>query len=176
MPSEETGAPFAGAAGKGTHAVLSPEPRKSNDFLVAHAMRLVESHLRLTGRALLPDGPAAGMARALYHAPFVVLAHGTGDDPLFTYANLAAQHRFELPWAEIVGMPSRFSAEPLARDERQRLLERVARDGYIDDYSGVRITKSGRRFMIRRATVWNLIDAHGDKMGQAATFSDWQAL
>jgi hypothetical protein len=165
-----------GATGKGTRALSPQEPQESNDFLVAHAMRLLESHLRLTGRALLPDGPPAAVARALYHAPFVVLSHDTGDDPLFTYANLAAQERFELPWAEIVGMPSRYSAEPLARDERQRLLERVARDGYIDDYSGVRIAKSGRRFMIRRATVWNLIDAHGDKVGQAATFSDWQAL
>lgn len=156
---------------------MSPtEPQESNDFLVAHAQRLVNSHLRLTGRALLPEGPAAEMAHALYHAPFVVLSHALGDDPLFTYANLAAQELFELSWPEIVGMPSRFSAEPLARSERQRLLERVARDGYIDDYSGVRIAKSGRRFMIRRATVWNLIDTQGNKLGQAATFSEWQAL
>lgn len=153
-----------------------PEPQESNDFLAADASQLVGSHRRLTGRALLPDGPAAEVARALYHAPFVVLSHDTGDDPRFTYANLAAQELFELPWPEIVGLPSRFSAEPLAREERQRLLERVARDGYIDDYSGVRIAKSGRRFMIRRATVWNLTDAQGNKTGQAATFSDWDTL
>jgi MEKHLA domain len=176
MPADETGAALPGATGKGNHAMSAAEPQESNDFLVGHATRLLESHLRLTGRALLPEGPAAEVARALYHAPFVVLSHDTGDDPLFTYANLAAQERFELPWAEIVGMPSRFSAEPLARHERQRLLERVARDGYIDDYSGVRIAKSGRRFMIRRATVWNLVDADGNRAGQAATFSDWQAL
>jgi hypothetical protein len=153
-----------------------PEPQESNDFLVAHALRLVESHLRLTGRALLPETPVTAVGRALYHAPFVVLSHDTGDDPLFTYANQAAQALFELPWPEIVGMPSRLSAEPLAREERQRLLERVARDGYIDDYSGVRIAKSGLRFMIRSATVWNLLDAHGNKAGQAATFADWLAL
>jgi PAS domain-containing protein len=154
----------------------SPEPQESNSFFVVNATQLIETHLRLTGRTLLPDGPATEVGRALYHAPFAVLSHDTGDDPLFTYANLAAQRLFELPWSEIIGMPSRFSAEPLARDERQRLLERVARDGYIDDYNGVRIAKSGRRFMIRRATVWNLIDARGDRTGQAATFSDWQAL
>jgi hypothetical protein len=156
---------------------MSPaEPQESNDFLAEHAVRLIESHWHLTGRALLPAGLADEVGRRLYRAPFAVLSHDAGDDPRFTYANLAAQERFELPWAEIVGMPSRFSAEPQAREERQRLLERVARDGYIDDYSGVRIAKSGRRFMIQRATVWNLVDAHGAKIGQAATFSDWRLL
>ena len=152
------------------------EPQEANDFLVAQARPLLASHLRLTGRPLLPTGEAIAMAQALYLAPFVVLAHDASDDPRFTYANRAAQQLFELPWPEIVGMPSRFSAEPVAREERQRLLERVAQDGYIDDYSGVRVAKSGRRFMIRRATVWNLLDEHGHQTGQAATFSDWQAL
>jgi len=45
----------------------------------------------------------------------------------------------------------------------------VARQGYIDDYSGVRIAKSGRRFLIERATVWNLGEV--EYQGQAATFS-----
>lgn len=152
------------------------EPQEANDYLVAQARQLLASHLHLTGRPLLPTGEAIAVARALYLAPFAVLAHDTHDDPRFTYANRTAQQLFELPWPEIVGMPSRFSAEPVARDERQRLLERVARDGYIDDYSGVRVAKSGRRFMIRRATVWNLLDEHGHKTGQAATFSDWHAL
>ena len=43
------------------------------------------------------------------------------------------------------------------REERARLLETVARRGFIDDYSGVRISKTGRRFRIIRATVWNLL-------------------
>lgn len=154
--------------------MLLAEPQKSNGYLDALARRLVESHRRLTGRDLLAAVEAVG--RALYHAPFVVLAHDAGDDPRFTYANLAAQALFELPWPEIVGMPSRYSAEPVAREERQRLLERVGRDGYIDDYNGVRVAKSGRRFMIRRATVWNLRDADGNQTGQAATFSEWQML
>jgi hypothetical protein len=78
-----------------------------------NAIRLVESHLRLTGRRRPPDMSAtevAQVAQALDHAPFVV-----------------------------------------------------------------RIAKSGRRFMIRRANVWGLTDAHGNKTGQAAMFSDWQA-
>jgi MEKHLA domain len=59
------------------------------------------------------------------------------------------------------------------RQERERLLARVTAHGIIDDYSGIRIAKSGRRFRILRATVWNLSDAAGRPLGQAAAFSDW---
>jgi hypothetical protein len=62
------------------------------------------------------------------------------------------------------------------RDERARLLDRVSQQGYIDDYRGVRISKTGRRFMIEQATVWNLLDENGAPYGQAATFSQWRYL
>jgi hypothetical protein len=153
------------------------EPAADNAFQGAHALLLIDSFRRLTGRELLPAGSdAADTARRIYHAPFVVLSHNTAPDPLFTYANLAAQRLFEMPWVRIVGMASRYSAEPLARAERQRLLERVASHGYIDDYSGVRVSSTGKRFLVRDATVWNLVDAAGQVLGQAATFADWTAL
>jgi PAS domain-containing protein len=138
---------------------------------------LLESHLRLTGRPLLAPvhgEPPDAMAKRLYDAPCVVLAHDTEADPRFTYANRAAQRLFERQWSEIVGLPSRLSAEAPAREERQRLLDRVAAHGYIDDYSGVRISKSGRRFRILRATVWNVHGRLGRPLGQAATFTDWE--
>ena len=49
-------------------------------------------------------------------------------------------------------------------------------DGYVDDYRGIRISSSGRRFEIDRATVWNLRDAAQAYAGQAATFSTWRFL
>lgn len=155
-------------------AQMIPEPGDSNLYLRDHALLLLASYRRLTGRELLPATlPELQAPRALYHASFVVLAHDTAADPVFTYANLTAQRLFEMPWAEIVGMPSRLSAESPLREERQRLLDRVAANGYIDDYRGVRIAKSGRRFMIGNSTVWTMIDARGGKVGQAATFSEW---
>ncbi|HVN42283.1 MAG TPA: MEKHLA domain-containing protein, partial [Steroidobacteraceae bacterium] len=81
---------------------------------------------------------------------------------------------FERGWEELVGLPSRLSAEAPAREERERLLERVGAHGFIDDYSGVRIAQSGRRFRILRATVWNVLDPAGERIGQAATFSEWE--
>ncbi len=73
-------------------------------------------------------------------------------------------------------MPSRLSAEPMEREQRARLLEQVKRHGFIDTYSGIRISATGRRFRIRSATVWNVIDVHGAPAGQAVMFRDWEYL
>lgn len=149
------------------------EPATDNGFCQEHVQLLIASHRRLTGRDLVdPSLSPFDAAQYLYHAPFVALSHDSAADPRFTYANLAAQARFEMPWQEIVGLPSRLSAEPLVQAERARLLAQVAMTGYIDHYSGIRIAKSGRRFSIRNATVWNLVDTAGHLHGQAATFTE----
>jgi len=113
------------------------------------------------------------LAQALYDAPYVVLAHDGGSDPRFTYANLSAQKLWELEWDEFIGLPSRYSAEPDLREVRAAMLERVQRDGYIDDYQGIRISKTGQRFELGKTVVWNLSESDGRYCGQAATFSDW---
>lgn len=156
---------------------MLPEPAVSNAWLAPHAALLIRSYRHWTGRDLIDPGlTGTAAAQALYHAPFVVLSHDTAADPRFDYANLAAQRLFELPWSRIVGMPSRYSAEPLAREARARLLDQVARQGYADDYTGIRVSASGRRFLVRRATVWNLIDEAGLFRGQAASFGHWEFL
>ncbi len=154
-----------------------PEPDAANDYCVALAQRLLHCYQVLTGQALIVDAsdPVAA-ACSLYHAPFVVLSHDSAADPVFNYANLTAQRCFEMSWPEFVRLPSRFSAEPLARDERQRLLDRVSRQGFIDDYQGVRISRTGRRFLVGNATVWNLTDEQGQAAGQAATFAAWRDI
>lgn len=116
------------------------------------------------------------LAQALYEAPYVVLAHDGATDPCFTYANLTAQRLWGLEWDEFIGMPSRYSAEPDLREVRATMLERVQRDGYIDDYSGIRISKTGQRFELGETIVWNLQDPDGGYCGQAATFNEWTPL
>jgi hypothetical protein len=141
------------------------------------ARLLCASHAQIVGRPLLEprdDEAFDELARRLYRAPFALLAHDAGVDPQFIYANLAAQRLFERTWAEMVGLPSRLSAETPAQEERERLLRQVAERGYVDDYAGVRIAKSGRRFRIERATVWNLVDDDGRRLGQAASFTAWE--
>ena len=83
---------------------------------------------------------------------------------------------WQMDWEILTTMPSRLTAEPMHRDERAEFLRRVREKGFIDDYSGIRISSIGRRFRIRQATVWNVTDALGDYAGQAATFSNWECL
>lgn len=149
-------------------------PVESNAYHAPHVERLLASYRHWTGRDLLPEiAPDLSPAESLYRADFVVISHGTQEDPIFNYGNLAAQRLFAMSWAELTALPSRCSAEPVNRAERFRLMERVTEQGYIDDYRGVRISKTGQRFLIERAFVWNLLDATGAYIGQAATFADW---
>jgi hypothetical protein len=133
---------------------------------------LAESHMRFVGSAL--PSSHLGPAWLYQEAPFAVLAHNTDADPRFIYANRTAQRCFEYSWAELISMPSRLSAEAPNRAERERLLDAVSRDGYVSGYRGVRIAKSGRRFWIEDGVVWQLIDAHGVRRGQAAMFAAWR--
>lgn len=152
------------------------QPDSQNQYLVDHARLLLSSYERLTGRLLVSAGDDPGRARELYRAPFFVASHDVSDDPVLTYGNETALDLFEMSWEEFTRTPSRFTAEAPERSERERLLSTVARQGYIDDYSGIRISRSGRRFEIRNATVWNLLDDAGEKVGQAATFARWEYL
>jgi len=153
------------------------EPSEANEFLASHANRLIASLRRWTARDLVDRGLSpAEQARRLFNAPFVVLSHDSSPEPLLNYANLAGLRLFGLAWEELIRLPSRQTAEPVHREERARLLETVTRQGYIDDYRGIRISRTGRRFRIEQATVWNLLDENYTACGQAATFSEWQYL
>lgn len=137
---------------------------------------IADSFLRLTGRELVEVPAGVSLAQAMWQAPCVVVAHGVEVDPVFFYGNQLALDLFEMPFDAFTRLPSRFSAEPVARGERDALLARVTRGGYIDDYAGVRIAASGKRFRIEQAVVWNLVDERGGLHGQAATFRHWLAL
>ena len=116
------------------------------------------------------------LAAEIFHASFILVSHGTEADPVLNYGNAAALALWEMPWAELTRTPSRLTAEAPNREERARLLAAVTANGFIDDYSGIRISKTGRRFHIAQATVWNLLDERGIYSGQAAMFSRWEFL
>ena len=153
------------------------EPCAANDFQAPHAALLLSSFHRLTGRRLLEvDRDSSSMARLLFDAPFGLVSHDTRDDPVFNYGNSKALRLFEMDWNAFTALPSRRSAEPVNQAERARLLQRVSSDGYIDDYTGIRISATGQRFLIENATVWNLLDERGVRRGQAAVFHQWTIL
>ena len=135
---------------------------------------LADSYQRLLGAPLVPAGMGTTEAAAwLYEsAPFGILAHDTAADPVFVYGNKRAQALFEYDWDELTALPSRLSAQAPERSERQAFLEQVTRDGFVADYRGIRISKSGARFWIENATVWQLVDPAGKHRGQAAMIPD----
>ena len=62
------------------------------------------------------------------------------------------------------------------KEERDALLKRVSEQGFIDDYQGVRISNTGKRFLIEDAVVWNVIDSAGKFRGQATALYKWSPL
>lgn len=103
----------------------------------------------------------------------VVLCHDTSADPVFVYANRAAQRLWRRTWQEFIGLPSRLTAPPQERASRARAL---ASGEVVRGYSGVRITADGQPFTIADATVWPVtvpVDGSRIRVGQAATFGDW---
>jgi len=72
--------------------------------------------------------------------------------------------------SDMLGMESKNTAEKPLQNGRELLLARVMQEGYIDNYSGVRIDSLGKRFMIKKAVVFNLINTEGEIRGQACVF------
>ncbi len=138
---------------------------------------LLDSHARWLERELVDrSGEIEAQSERLFRAPFVVVSHADSEDPVLNYGNRQALDLWEMDWAEFTATPSRLTAEPVNRDERADMLRRVAAHGFVTDYRGVRISRTGRRFLVERATVWNVVDEDGGKRGQAAAFSRWTPL
>lgn len=151
-----------------THAPLT-------DWLTL-AQLLLNSFRHWTGRELLHRTSAAEDLLAMWNFPGVIVAHGTQIDPAFIFANFQATQLWDLPLENFLGMPSRLTAEPMHRDERQQLLDRTRQFGFVDDYRGVRISRTGKRFFIEQATLWMVLDDQDQIIGQAATFDQWTPL
>jgi hypothetical protein len=115
-------------------------------------------------------------AQVLFAAPFVVVSHGTESDPILNYANQSGLDLWDMTWDQLIHTPSRLTAEPVNQADRARLLAMAGEQGYFQGYQGVRVSATGKRFLVTGATVWNVLDRQGRRVGQAATFSDWSPV
>jgi hypothetical protein len=137
---------------------------------------ILRSFERAFGRPLLAGGTTHDGLQAsqlLFRADTVVLAHDGGPDPALIYANAAALQLWERNWADMIGMPSRLTAEPQERASRAQMLANALQQHASEGYSGVRISQSGRRFQIHNARLWTLWGPGDLPCGQAAAFSSW---
>jgi hypothetical protein len=155
--------------------IKKPNPQKH--YLAIHVDLLISSYYHWTGKELVKlNADDKSIQAALYNAPYCVVSHNTEAIPIFNYGNKTALRLFEMDWATFTTLPSQNSAEPINQAEREQLLSRVSTHGFIDDYRGVRISSTGRQFLIEDATVWNIIDKKGVYYGQAALFYNWSEL
>jgi hypothetical protein len=150
------------------------KPSEKNNYLSEHAqlIRHSYSHWLLT-ELILESRSELDFAKRLFEADFAVVTHNSAADPIFNYANQKALELFEFNWQDFTRLPSKHSAEPVNQSERDRLLALVTKNGYIDHYEGIRLSSTGKRFVIKNAVVWNLIDKHQVYQGQAACFKQW---
>ena len=145
--------------------------------IIRWSQRLLDSFYRWTGKELLDrEGSVSEQARRLFDASFVVVSHGLEADPILNYGNQAALDLWEMTWEQLTRTPSRQTAEPVNQEERARLLRVVEAQGCSDRYRGVRVSATGRRFLVEEAVVWNVMNEEGQRIGQAATFSRWTQL
>jgi hypothetical protein len=148
-----------------------------------HARRLVTSFQAKTGQLLLPEWGEGDLeqsdetiAQQLFGASKIIVSHGGEVDPILNYGNGAALRLWELDWVSFVQTPSRLTAEPVERADRELLLAEAKLRGYIKDYRGVRISSTGRRFWIEDVVLWTVTDELGQDCGQAACFDRWRYL
>lgn len=158
-----------------------------------HALLLSDSYRRWTGDELVEKQALSALAEesqevinsdapvdlnqllnGLNRAQFALVSHGTEPNPVFNYGNLQALKLFAMDIESFIQLPSKQSAEVDHQNERASLFERVAEEGFITDYQGVRISSTGKRFYIKQAVVWTVVDDLGREYGHAAKFSDWE--
>lgn len=144
-------------------------PELTDPVLSAKLQCVLESYRRYTGVR-----PCA--LSELFEAPFALLAHGVEEPPVLFYGNRRALTLWKYSFEQFTRLPSLRTAEADLREARERLLAEVRAHGITHDYTGVRVASDGTRFEIQRASVWNVHDAEGLRMGQAAMFHDVKLL
>ena len=148
-----------------------------NENIIRHSQRLLHSYQHWTGESLLYlNASSEDIALSLFEAPFVMVSHGTETNPIFNYGNHRALELWELSWNDFIQMPSRKSVDEAWQEDRESLLAEVVTEGFTRNYSGIRISSTGKRFYIKDVALWNVFDENKQRCGQAAFFSNWEYL
>eukprot|EP00882_Tetradesmus_deserticola_P009361 GHRQ01009880.1.p1 GENE.GHRQ01009880.1~~GHRQ01009880.1.p1 ORF type:complete len:360 (+),score=147.76 GHRQ01009880.1:56-1081(+) len=176
MKKKEEASQAGVAEGGPADGFASPEQYRDPE-VVLQLMMICQSYKKQYNEFLM-EVSFDTLAEAMYIAPFACLAHNKFEegveDPVFTYANKASLELFERTWDQMIGMPSRNSAEAAAQEDRTQVLEAAATGGSVQDYSGWRISKSGKRFRVKDLKLFNVTELDGTLWGQAAVFNQYE--
>lgn len=143
---------------------------------VEHIKNILNSFQRLTGRSLIKRISADKDYLEVENGNFVLVSHNCLKDPVFNYGNQFALRLWEMKWDEFIKTPSKKTAEPDLRESRSKMLKTVSKKGYFNQYEGIRVSSSGKRFKIRNAVIWNVKDDKENFIGQAAYFNSIEYL
>lgn len=109
-------------------------------------------------------------------ANFVIVSHGTEPSPILNFGNQTALNLWKLDWETFTSTPSKETAEDAFREARAKMLKDVEEKGFTNDYKGIRISSEGDRFSIENVKVWNIFNTGNERIGQAASFKEWDFL
>ena len=90
---------------------------------------------------------------------FVIVSHGTEDDPIYNFSNVAGMEAFVRSWDEFIELPSRLSVVLQTKDEESRiqLMRKVTDDGFVEGASGIRVRGDGQFIKLVDAVVRDLL-------------------
>ncbi len=145
-------------------------PAPGNNYHSDHIARVVAAFARVTGGDLVAEAgldPAA-LGRSAWEGRFALLTHDTSA--VLNYGNRFGLDLWEMDWETMIRTPSRETASEGDRAARAVLMAEVERNGFTRAYSGRRVSRTGRFFLIENATVFTLRDEKGAGFGTGAFF------
>ncbi|MES2473406.1 MAG: MEKHLA domain-containing protein [Pseudomonadota bacterium] len=147
-------------------------PGEENDFQHAFVQKVLASHARVTGRPLLP-----GLGgHEVWSGNFALLTHRGDPQAMLNYGNKRALDLWECDWNQFIATPSSATAPAEGRAARETMMQQVIQNGFVTGYSGQRISRTGRPFLIQDVTIWRLMEENGEGSGVAAFFRRYQRL
>ena len=149
-------------------------PDVSNQYCREHVSILLSNLKRWTGFDLTQEYSISDeeLGKGIFEAKFCLLSSDLSADPILNYGNQIALDLWEMTWEELTSTRSRDTAKPDRQSDRDELMRQVNEKNFVTGYSGMRVSKSGREFMIKDVTIWNLFDDDEKKYGRAAWFKD----
>lgn len=154
------------------------EPTEANEFDQKFIVNVLDSYHRVTGLSLIEQESleVGKIGRSVYFGNFALLTHRGGDEAILNYGNQFALRLWEHDWRSFTSTPSTMTAPPNDRESREKLMNEVGRKNFATGYDGRRVSRSGKLFVIKNATIWRLLDDKGEPFGVGAYFREIERL
>lgn len=147
-------------------------PCIDNNYYTEHISIMLENLKKWTGYDLIEEYGFSldTLGEQVFNADFYLLSHDIAADPILNYGNNRVLERWEVSWEELTNMHSKDTAKSVDRSARAAMMEQAKMYNYINGYSGIRVSKTGKEFKILDGIIWNLFTSNGKFYGQAAWF------